>query len=114
MSTPAKHTADEAERPLILTPEQALALMPEGEYIHNFVGGRGIIIGCDWTRAEAIDALHRAVQIEIGGPQCKKMGHPIIVWDSKTHHCFAQADMAKVEAFEAAALATPPLEREGE
>lgn len=33
---------------------------------------------------------------------CKRMRHPIVVWDSETHFTFFEADMDKVNAFEAA------------
>lgn len=93
---------------VILTAEQAEAMLPEGQYVHNFVNpGMNMMVGCDYDRADAIAALKTAVQIELGGEHCMRMKHPIVVWDSKKHLSFFEADMAKVEAFEAALPAAP-------
>lgn len=85
----------------IITADEAESLLPEGEYIHTIAGGRRLILGCDWSREGAVKALREAVQIELGGPE----RHPIIVWDTETHHYFFQADMDKVDALEASRVA---------
>jgi hypothetical protein len=90
---------------IILTADEAISLLPEGEYVHNTTGGM-IMIGCDYSRESAEKALRGAVQIEIGGPMCKAMRHPLVTWDSPKHCTFFEADMDKVEAFEAARLAS--------
>lgn len=88
---------------VILTPAEAEALLPDGDTIHNFVNpGVGMIVGCDYERASALEAFAKAVQIELGGEQSMRLKHPIIVWDSEKHYSFFQADMEKVAAFEAA------------
>ena len=87
---------------VILTPEQAEALLPEGEYIHNFANpGAGMLIGCDYDRPDAIKALRGAKRLELGGEQSKALNHPIICWHTAGRLTFFAADMAKVEAFEA-------------
>lgn len=88
---------------IILTPAEAESLLAEGETVHNFVNpGMNLLVGCDFDRKAAIERLQNALQIEIGGEQCKRMKHAIVVWDSETHCSFFEADMAKVESFEAA------------
>lgn len=88
---------------VILTAEQAAELLPEGQYVHNFSNpGVGMLVGCDYDRDDAIRALKEAKQIEIGGDQCKQMKHPIVCWHTEKRLTFFAADMAKVEAFEAA------------
>lgn len=88
---------------VILSPEQAEALFPEGEYVHNFVNpGAGLMIGCDYDRADAIKALQEADSIELAGPGAMGMKHPIAVWDKAGKLSFFAADMAKVEALSAA------------
>lgn len=87
---------------LIITPEEAESLLLDGEYVHNFVNpGAGMMVGCDYDRADAIQAFKDAKQIEIGGDACKGMKHPIVVWDTDRHMSFFEADMKKVDAFEA-------------
>ncbi len=88
---------------VILTPEEAEALLPEGKYIHNFANpGVGMMIGCDYERPDAIKALRDAKQLELGGEQSKGLKHPIVCWHTEKRLTFFEADMAKVEAFEAA------------
>jgi hypothetical protein len=88
---------------VILTAEQAEEMLLDGKYVHNFVNpSTNMLVGCDYERADAIAAFKKALQIELGGEQCMRMKHPLVVWDSKTHCSFFEADMAKVEAFELA------------
>lgn len=89
---------------VILTPDEAISLLPDdGESIHNFVNPRaGRFIGVDFERADAEAQFRAAKQIEIGGYNCKAMKHPLVVWDADGRLSFFTADMAKVEAFEAA------------
>lgn len=88
----------------VLTSAEAISLLPAGDYVHNFAGG-GILIGCDYSREQAIKALNEAAEIEIGGGACRAMRHPLAVWEPSGRVTFFEADMAKLEAFEAAALA---------
>jgi hypothetical protein len=88
---------------VILTPAEAEALLLPGEHVHNFANpGAGLFVGCDYDRADAIAAFQRAKQIELGGPGCTGMKHPIVVWENERRCTFFEADMDKVKAFEAA------------
>lgn len=91
---------------LIISADEAESLLADGTYIHNFVNPAvGMLIGCDYDRADAIKAFKSALRIEIGGDGCKSMKHPICVWESKDRNSFFEADMDKVEALEAARAA---------
>lgn len=86
---------------LYLTADEAIGLLPDDvTYIHNTTAG-AIMIGIDYTREGAEEALRKAHQIEIGGPGAKAYRHPIVMWDTPTHFTLFEADMAKVDAFEA-------------
>jgi hypothetical protein len=101
--------AQEIDEPkVILTAEEAESLLPEGDYVHNYKGGGAILLGVDYGRAEAVAAFKAAHMIEIGGPSCKAMRHPLAVWKTPKDVSFFEADMAKVEAFEAARSNCPP------
>lgn len=89
---------------VILTPEQAEALLPAGEYVHNFSNPDGMLVGVDYDRADAVKALKAAKQIELGGDSCMRLEHPIVCWHTENRYTFFAADMEKVQAFEAAAL----------
>lgn len=92
----------DSDAKLTITADEAIGLLvDDAEYVHNYISGRGIMLGCDFSREGAIEAFRKAHSIEIGGPACKASRHPIAVWDSPNHVSFFEADMAKVEAFEA-------------
>lgn len=91
---------------LILTAEEAESLLnDEGEYVHNFIQSGMVFLGCDYDRADAIAAFKSAKSIEIGGPACKRMKHPLAVFDKDGRLSFFEADLSKVEAYEAQRVA---------
>ena len=87
---------------IILTPDEAISLLADGEYVHNYANPGGMLIGCDYGREDAIKAFRSAKQIEIGGDACKAMRHPLAVWETEKRVTFFEADMAKVAALEGA------------
>ncbi len=89
------------EDKVIITPEDAESLLLDGDTVHNYANpGMNMFIGCNYSKEDAIKAFKSALAIEIAGPHCKSMKHPLAVWSDKHHVTFFEADMAKVEAFE--------------
>lgn len=96
---------------LLITADEAEALLADGEYVHNYSNpAAGMFVGCDYSREDAITAFRSASEIEIAGPNCKAMKHPIAVFEPSGRLTFFAADMAKVEAFEAAKALSSPSE----
>jgi hypothetical protein len=88
---------------IILTAEEAISLLPEGEHIHNYINNvAGMFIGCDYTRESAEQHIRAAAACEIGGENCKRMKHALVVWSSADSLSFFATDPAKVEAMEQA------------
>lgn len=88
-----------SDEKIILTPDKAESILVEGERVHSYANpGPGMFIGCDYDRADAIKAIHSALQLEIGGEYCKRMKHALCAWTSKTRVVFFETDPAKVEA----------------
>ena len=75
---------------VLLTAEQAIAMLPDGETIHTFRSRPGILIGADWERAELIDAIRHAVGRELGGEQCRAFGHGLVVWTDESSPLFVE------------------------
>lgn len=72
------------EKRVALSVEAALALLPEGEYVHVFSNpAAGALIGSDWSRASAEKRIASAELREIGGPACRGMGHGLVVWEKR-------------------------------
>ncbi len=85
----------------ILTPEEAESLLAEGDTVHNYANpGPGMMVGCDYERADAIAAIKAASLLEIGGPGCKAMRHALVVHDKNGRYTFFETDAAKVAAME--------------
>lgn len=84
----------------VLTADQAIAMLDDGEYVHNMRGGGGFAMGADWSRAEAERAFRDAERIELAGPTARAMKHPIAVTEKSGRLSFFSADMEKVDAFE--------------
>ena len=70
----------EAEAEELLTVEQAVALLPDGDDIHTMVQSGGMTIGADWSRESVLELLATTSRIEVGGPNCQAMGHGLIAW----------------------------------
>ena len=109
--TPATHHANEladaADDRLIVSPDEAEALLSPGKYVHNFVQAGFALIGCDYDRADAIAAFKAAKLIEIGGDQCKRIGHALAVHSPDGTLSFFAADKDAVSAFEASQQSVP-------
>ena len=89
----------EQKSKLFITPEQAISLLAEGEYIHTFRANR-VLIGADRTREEVINLFNDYPKsIQIGGNQCVLLGHGIVVEDI-TGYLFISHDKQKLIDFE--------------
>ncbi len=62
------------EERVMLTKEQAIAMLPDGEYIHTFRQVGMMILGTDWTREEMLTLIDHS-EFELSGPQATAMGH---------------------------------------
>ena len=68
------------DNPVYLTPEQAEAMLPEGDWIHTFRQAGPALIGADWIRSEIIDAF-RKYKPELSGRTATAMKHGIVLED---------------------------------
>lgn len=57
----------------LITREQALSMLPDGDYIHTFRGQR-IPIGADWPREKILSAISK-YQFELTGPMATSTGY---------------------------------------
>lgn len=71
-----------------LTPEQAEAMLPDGEYVHTFRQARnGMLVGADWSRERLLEAF-REHRVDLSGPTAVSMGHGLIVFDGESSTLF--------------------------
>lgn len=67
------------EQRVYLTPEQAIAMLPDGEYVHTFRGGGGMMVGCDMQRERIEAAIRETKERELSGPMATAMGHGLVI-----------------------------------
>lgn len=63
-----------------LTAKQAIAMLPEGDYVHTFRDGIGMLIGADWSRKDLIKAIKKA-KPELAGEMATNMKHGLVIFD---------------------------------
>lgn len=59
-----------------LTADDAIAMLPDGDYVHTFLGS----VGADWSREEAIDSLRKSKHIGLSGAIMTAMDHGVCFW----------------------------------
>lgn len=75
---------DEQER---LTVEQAIAMLPDvlpdedDPTVHTFRQCASALIGADWKRADIIKLIEESGSAQLGGEQCTRMGHGLVLED---------------------------------
>lgn len=73
------HQVDEERE--IVTPEQAAAMLPDGDTVHVFRNPMGnTLVGADWTKAELLKAFQK-YGVELSGPAATAMHHGICFMD---------------------------------
>jgi len=66
-----------------ITPEEAIALLNEGEFIHTFRNPSGLLIGCDLNRQSLIDRINsNPKNLQIGGDAYRQLNHALILEDN--------------------------------
>ena len=63
----------------ILSFDEAVKLLPEGENIHTFRNSGGMLFGADWDRETLLTAMKEASEIEETGPMAQAMGHGLAI-----------------------------------
>jgi hypothetical protein len=69
-----------AEERVELTPEQAIAMLPEGEYVHTFRNSAGVMMGADHGRVALEKEIHEAERRELAGRIATGMGHGLVLY----------------------------------
>lgn len=69
------------EERIVLTPEEAIAMLPEGELVHTFRNpSPGAMFGSDWSRASIEEEIRNAAYRELAGPIMTDMGHGLVLF----------------------------------
>lgn len=75
----------------LLTYDEAVALLPDGERIHTFMQADPVLLGADWDRAEILELLRQAdPEIEVTGPEAQSVGHGLAAYDADGEPVFIE------------------------
>ncbi len=95
--------AKQADKKRFISADEAIELLPEGEYIHTFRQS-GILIGADWLREEVIDLIRKSDCLELTGGIARKMDHGLAIYDHdakmQSDILFVETDMEKLQALD--------------
>ena len=84
-----------------ITFEEAVSLLPDGEYVHTFYNATFGLIGADWSKDEILDKLRKSDVIELTGSLARSMGHGMCAYnnDAKWHSeiLFIETDVERLE-----------------
>ena len=72
-----------------LSYEEAVALLPDGDYIHTILDG-GILVGANWSRTEILDLLARSPRRDVTGPEAQSMGHGLCAYEANGRPVFIE------------------------
>lgn len=73
------------ETPAIVSYDDAVAMLPDGDTIHTFRGSLPMMIGADWPREGILSALAKTEVIQLSGPVATGMGHGLVVFDGGSY-----------------------------
>jgi len=67
------------DEPVLLSYEEAVALLPDGDRVHTFLDAGGALVGADWDRADILRLLETSSRREVSGPAAQGFGHGLAV-----------------------------------
>lgn len=65
----------------LITLEEAIKRLPDGNMVHTFRQGGPCLIGADHERDRLIETMRSAPEIEVTCPQAQAMGHGLAICD---------------------------------
>ena len=63
------------DEPVLLTYDEAVALLPDGDEIHTVMEAGPTLIGADWDRKDVLTLLRESPRRDVTGPAAQKSGH---------------------------------------
>lgn len=87
-----------------ITYEEAVSLLPDGDYVHTFYNGSFGLLGADWRKEEILEKLRKSEVIELTGNKARAMNHGMCAYnkDTKYHSdiLFIETDADRLEEFD--------------
>lgn len=67
--------------PVMVTFEQAVAMLADGDEVHTFRNAGPMILGANWSRPELLKAMRASPAIELSGKVATSMRHGLAIDD---------------------------------
>ena len=64
----------------LLSYDEAVALLPDGDSVHTFLDGGFVLIGADWDRTDILTLLETTSRREVTGDAAQGMGHGLAAY----------------------------------
>ena len=93
-----------SDKRVVLTADQAMGLLPDGEAVHVIVDTGACLLGAGWDRTQVLDLVRSGARCEVGGDQCRRYDHGLVVWRDKQPLFVATRDDVDWDALEAKIL----------
>jgi len=89
----------------ILTVEEALSVIPDGDTIHTVIVSGFFLTGADWSHDDVVEHVTKAGGAQLSGPSMMAMGHGLVI-DPKCR-IFAEHDPKRMDELIAKIAAEP-------
>lgn len=87
---------------MLLTKDEALYLLKDGEEIHRFMQAGPILCGADVARSSIVKDIESAESVEVAGATAREMGHGLAIKTRGTYS-FVEHNEDKLKQLEAEA-----------
>ncbi len=74
--------SEENDERQLLSFDEAVRMLPDGDRIHTFRNAGFTLIGADWPRDKLLVAI-KQYGAELSGPMSSQMGHGMVLFDDK-------------------------------
>lgn len=74
--------SEEKDERQLLSFDEAVQMLPDGDRIHTFRNAGFTLIGADWPRGKLLDTI-KQYGAELSGPGATGMGHGMVLFDDK-------------------------------
>lgn len=87
--------AADGEEIVLLSYDEAVALLPDGDTIHTFLNPvPDVLLGADWDREQVLDLLRATERREVTGPEAQSVNHGLAAWDPRGRVVFIETRKA--------------------
>lgn len=84
---------------IVLTVEEAMSVIKDGDRVHTFMNGGIALLGADWDRSAIEEGFKNAKEISISGDSARSMKHGVVFFKDSglaPGYVFVETDESKL------------------